>query len=354
MTQKDKNIQGTALAIESMVELEQQDKWSMQRAKMEIAQLKNKSSAMARYMAEDGRHMAMATLTFGKNSRVDFQRISEKKILEVAKTQYNSLMGFLYRMRNSKRFKHDIRYFAVVEVQPEGGALHVHIAISVANVDEMFTLVEFVQDFKGRYTKPYVFKSKPAFPIDRSHIGLTSMLQKEFADKYRMNAHKAKGDATRTEYYLPEIEQREFKSGSWTPIEFYTKTMMMDRYEEDISNYLTKTIEGEFELDKNSIKEGVVKCQLGHDTKSLHNESYINQLHVAFVRKAGGKVYTHSRFPFPWKLYQIHRKSLITYNKKYKIFYSCIESIRSGELVIKNSVIFDNAGNIIAGEENAK
>ena len=64
------------------------------------------------------------------------------------------------------------------------------------------------------------------------------MLQKEFADKYRMNAHKVKGDATKTEYYLPEIEQREFKSGSWTPIEFYTKTMMTDRYEEDISNYL--------------------------------------------------------------------------------------------------------------------
>jgi len=354
MTQKDRNIQNTAFAIESMVKLEQKDKWSEQRGKMKIAQLKNKASAMARYAAEDGRHMAMITLTFGKDGRVNFQRMSKEKILEVAETQYNSLMGFHNRMQRSKRFKYDIRYFSVVEVQPEGGALHAHIAVSVANVAEMFALVEFVQDFKGRYSKPYIFKSKQAFPIDRSHIGLTSMLKQEFTKKYRMNAHKAKGDATRTEHYLPEIEQREFKSGSWTPVEFYTKTMMMDRYEEVISNYLTKTIDGEYELDEDSIKEGVVKCQLGHDTKSLHAESYINKLHVAFVRKAGRKVYTHSRFPFPWKLYQTHRKSLIEYNEKYKIFYSCIESIRNGELVVENGVIVDGDGNVIAGEADAK
>ncbi|MDF1875790.1 hypothetical protein JHD48_08585, partial [Sulfurimonas sp. SAG-AH-194-I05] len=293
MTQKERNTQDTALALESMVQLEQKDKWSEKRGKMKIAQLKNKASAMARYAAEDGRHMAMITLTFGKDSRVNFQRMSQKKILEVAETQYNSLMGFLYRMQRSKRFKHDIRYFAVVEVQPEGGALHAHIAASVANVDEIFALVEFVQDFKGRYIQPYFFKFKQAFPIDRSHIGLTSMLKQKFAEKYRMNAHKAKGDATRTEHYLPEIEQREFKSGSWTPVEFYTKTMMVDRYEEDITKYLTKSIDGEFELDESTIKEGVVKCQLGHDTKYLHSESYINKLHLAFVRKAGRRVYTH-------------------------------------------------------------
>ena len=169
-----------------------------------------------------------------------------------------------------------------------------------------------------------------------------------------MNAHKAKGDATRTEHYLPEIEQREFTSGNWTPIEFYTKTMMMNRYEEDISNYLTKTLDGEFELDENSIKEGVVKCQLGHDTKSLHSESYINKLHVAFVRKVGRKAYTHSRFPFPWKLYQMHRKALIAHDSKYKIFYSCIESVRSGELVVESNVIFDGAGNVVAGGKDAK
>ena len=354
MTQKDRNIQNTAFAIESMVELEQEDIWSEQRAKMKIAQLKNKASAMARYAAENARHMAMITLTFGKKSRVDFQRMPKKKVLGIAEAQYNSLMGFLNRMQRSKRFKHDIRYFAVVEVQPEGGALHAHIAASVADVSEMFALVEFVQDFKGRYTKQYVFKSKQAFPIDRSHIGLTSMLKREFTEKYRMKAYKAKGDGTRTEHYLPEIDKREFKSGSWTPVEFYTKTMMTDRYEEDITKYLTKSLDGEFELDENSIKEGAVKCQLEHDTKSLHSESDINKLHVAFVRKVGRKVYTHSRFPFSWKLYQTHRKALIAYNEKYKIFYSCIESIRSGELVVENGVIFDDAGSIIAGGQNAK
>ena len=49
-----------------------------------------------------------------------------------------------------------------------------------------------------------------------------------------------------------------------------------------------RCVEGEFALDTNTIKEGVAKCQLGHDTKSLlDSENYINKLHVLFVLKVG-------------------------------------------------------------------
>jgi len=351
-SQERKN--GTALAIEQMVRIPVEDGFSKKNIVMKIAKVKNLSSAVARYFAEDGRLMALVTLTFGANSRIDFQRMSAVKIREVAEGQYNSLMSAVYAMRRSKRFKSDIRYFAVVEVQPEGGALHAHITVSVDGIDEMFALVEFIHEFKGRYTKPYTFKTKEAFPIDRSHIGVSSMLEKAFNKKYILKPYKAKGDQSRTENFMSEIEQREFLSGSWTPLEFYTKTMMEDRYEEQVTKYLLKTVEGEFVLDTNTIKEGVNKCQIGHDTKSLlDSESYINKLHVLFVRLVGSRVYTHSRFPFSWSLYQKHRNALIGYDSKYKIFYSCIEDARSRMLVADSGVIYDSNRNIIAGGKDA-
>ncbi len=354
MDYSEKNKKDTALVIEQMVVVPVADKFSAKNAEMKIAKLKNLSSAMARYSAEDDRYMALVTVTFGANSRVDFQRMTQQRIKEVAATQYNSLMSFVFEMRRSKRFKFDVRYFAVIEVQPEGGALHAHISVSVNGVDDMFALVEFVQDFKGRHTQPYVFKSKQASPIDRSHIGISSMLKKEFKQKYIMESHAAKKDRNRTEHYMPELEKRGFLSGSWTPLEFYTKTMIEDRYEKQIADYLIKTAEGELAVDTNIIKEGVRKCQLKHDTKSLLElDDYINKLHVLFVRLVG-RVYTHSRFPFSWSLYQKYYRAFIAYDSKYKLFYSCIEDSRDGKLVADGGVIFDGAGNVIAGGKNAK
>lgn len=344
----------TATVIEQMVRIPVEDRFSKKNIAMQIAKLKNLSAAVARYFVEDGRLMALVTLTFGTNSRADFRQMSVKKIVEIAEIQHNSLKSFICRMRRSKRFKSDVRYFATVEVQPESGALHLHIAVSVDGIEEMFALLEFIHSFKGKHTKPYIFKSKQTYPIDRTHIGVSSTLEKAFNERYTLKPYSAKGDATRTENLVQELEQREFLSGSWTPLEFYNKTMMEDRYEEQITKYLLKTVEGEFVLDTNIIKEGVVNCQLGHDTKSLlDTENYINKLHVLFVRKVG-RVYTHSRFPFSWSLYQQHRKALIAHDSKYKIFYSCIESIRSGELIVEDGVIFDGAGNVIAGGKDAK
>jgi len=345
----------TATAIEQMVTIPAEDRYSKKNIAMKIAKLKNLSAAVARYFAEDNRLMALVTLTFGAKSRADFQKMSNEKILETGGIQYNSLMSLTREMRRSKRFKSDVRYFAVVEVQPEGGALHAHLAVSVDAIEEMFALVEFIHDFKGRHTESYVFNKKSAFPIDRSHIGVSSSLEKAFNKKYTLKPYSAKGNTSRTESLVQELEQREFLSGGWTPLEFYTKTMMEDRYEEQIAKYLLKTAEGEFVLDTNTIKEGVANCQLGHDTKSLlDQDSYINKLHLLFVRKVGSRVYTHSRFPFPWSLYQKHRRALIAYDTKYKIFYSCIESIRSGELIVSAGAIFDNKNNVIAGGQDAK
>ena len=341
----------TATAIEQMVRIPIEDRYSKKNIAMKVAKLKNLSAAVARYFAEDKRLMSLVTITFADKSRANFEKMPAKKIEEIAEIQYNSLMSFIYEMRRSKRFKSDVRYFATVEVQPEGGALHVHIAISVDGIEEMFALLEFIHNFKGKHTESYSFKSKWAYPIDRSHIGVSSTLEKAFNERYTLKPYSAKGDVTRTENLVQELEQREFLSGSWTPLEFYTKTMMEDRYEEQITKYLLKTVEGEFVLDANTVKEGVVNCQLGHDTKSLlDTENYINKLHVLFVRKVGSRVYTHSRFPFSWSLYQKHYWAMIAYDSRYKLFYNCIEDIRSGALV----VIYDRENNVIAGGKDAK
>ena len=153
----------TATVIEQMVTIPVEDRYSKKNIAMKIAKLKNLSAAVARWFADDGRLMSLVTLTFGTKSRVNFQNMTDKKILSIAEIQYNSLISFIHKMRRSKRFKSDVRYFAVIEVQPEGGALHAHIAISVDGEAEMFGLVEFIHDFKGRYIEPYTFKNKLAF-----------------------------------------------------------------------------------------------------------------------------------------------------------------------------------------------
>ena len=348
MSKKIDRINETALALEGIVALPKEDEFSQDNQDVKRAQLKNLSSAMSRYMAQDGRHLVMPTLTFGAVSRVDFSKITKKGILNSGRCQYNGLMAFLHKLRTSKKLKHDIRYFCVIEVQPEGGALHAHIAISLSGSSEVIALMEFLQDFKSRYTQTYQYNSRPAFPIDRSHFGVSSTLKKAFEEKYILEPHLAKSDLTRVEYYLPELDKRKFKSGSWTPLEFYTKTMMEDRYEEQITKYLVKSMDGTFELDNRTIQEGVCKCQLGHDTKTLHSKGYINALYLGFIRLIG-QVYTHSLLPFPHKLYQQHRKALMAYNPNYKIYYNCIEDFQNNLLFINKGIITDSNNTIIAG-----
>ena len=104
---------------------------------------------------------------------------------------------------------------------------------------------------------------------------------------------------------MPEPERREFKNGDWTCLEFYTKTMLAEMDPETILKYLTKTFDGEteeYECSVDSIKEGVSKSRLKHDTKILLTNDYVSQLQVTFIRLVGSRAYAHSRLPFPFKL----------------------------------------------------
>jgi len=318
--------------------------------KQKHAQLKNFTSGLARYIAENGRVGIMITLTFGSDTRIDFVRMGDTLLLESAIKQHQSLMSFINKMRRSKRVKEDIRYMATIELQSDGN-LHLHIFLSVEE-DDLFGLIEFIYDFKKRYTEPYTYKLAEVYPIGRLHIGISMRYQKQFQQQYTINPALAKSDRSRTENYIVSLESRDFASGNWTPVEFYTEQMIHDRYEEQVTNYLTKTLSGEYELEEKYVKEGVSKCQLGHDTKTAFSDNYIAKLQVHFVRFIGKRLYTHSKLPFPFKLYQRHYKLLKAYNSNYTLYYRCITDLQEEKLIIKGEKIFDDKGFQIAPERD--
>ena len=321
-------------------------KFTSMNLKVKRAQLKNLTSAIARHIAEEGRVGMLITLTFGKVGRIYMEQMKDDAIKESAKKQHKSLMSFLHKMRRSKRIKGDIRYMAVTELQSDGN-LHSHIFLSVIENDYI-NLIEFIYDFKKRYTAPYIYDGQTVYPIGRLHIGISTRYKKEILQRYTVKAVAAQSNPSRTEHYIASLESRTFGDGEWTPVEFYSKQMMQDRYEELIVDYLVKTLDGEYVLDEKYVKEGVGKCQLGHDTKTVFSDDYISKLQVRFVRLVGKRLYTHSRLPFPFKLYQTHYKTLVSYDKNYTLYYRCIEDFLEGKLTVKGQKIFDDTGYQIA------
>lgn len=314
--------------------------------KQKRGQLKNFSSAIARHIGEEGRVGMLITLTFGNIGRINLIQMTDEKLTAGGKKQHKSLMSFLNKMRRSKRIKEDIRYMATTELQSDGN-LHSHIFLSVEE-DDYIGLIEFIYDFKKRYAKPYTYQGAEVYPIGRLHIGISARYRKDILRRYTFYSVAAKSDASRTENYISSLESREFKSGDWTPIEFYDEKMLRTRYKDLIVNYLTKTLGGKYVLEKKYVKEGVAKCQLGHDTKTVLSDDYISKLQVRFVRSVGRQLYTHSVLPFSHKLYQRHYRALKEYNPNYTLYYRCITDVQEGKLIVKDQNIFDDTGYQIA------
>jgi len=304
--------------------------FSEKKQRVQVAQLKNLTSALSRYIAQKGRVGFMMTLTFGKRTRIDLESMDREQVVAVASRQYDGCMAFLYKMRKSKRIKDDIRYMAVMELQSDGN-LHMHIFLSVVEED-MFGLLAFVYDFKHRHVEPYQNNNKEVYPIGRLHIGISARYESKLKRKYSMQGYEAKSVKGKTEYYLFSLESRSFQSGDWTPIEFYTEAMIRERYDEKITHYLIKTFDGGYALDEISIKEGVAKCQIGHDTKTLYASEKLAKLQMRFIRMVGRRVYTHSRLPVSFAWYQKHFKELVALDPEYRLFYKVIQDVESGKL----------------------
>jgi len=353
--------------LAQMVTLKKDDIYTEANNKVKIAKVHNLSSAVARYFAEDDRTVLLVTLTFKEQYRFNIAKMSNKQIIKIASMQHQGINAFLYRLRKESKVKR-LRYFMVVELQADGN-LHAHLQLSVPQ-EYLFELVEAIHRIKAKYTKEYSFNGKSAYPIGRTHIGLSARYKKAFQKKYKMSPYKRKAldedeqsyfetkpTGQRREHYMLNHDRRIVRNGDWTPLEFYTMSLLEELHGAMVEKYLIKTLTGEFTLDQNSIKEGVLKARLKYDTKSLvenkteqEDDVYINKIHIAFVRKICKKAYTHSRMPFPFKLYQTHRRALIAWNTECKLFYRCIEALRDGELSVHENLIYDIDGNIIKKE----
>ena len=353
--------------LAQMVTLKKGDIYTEANNKVKIAKVHNLSSAVARYFAEDDRTVLLVTLTFKEQYRFNIAKMSNKQIIKIASMQHQGINAFLYRLRKESKVKR-LRYFMVVELQADGN-LHAHLQLSIPQ-EYLFELVEAIHRIKAKYTKEYSFNGKSAYPIGRTHIGLSARYKKAFQKKYKMSPYKRKAldedeqsyfetkpTGQRREHYMLNHDRRIVRNGDWTPLEFYTMSLLEELHGAMVEKYLIKTLTGEFTLDQNSIKEGVLKARLKYDTKSLvenkteqEDDVYINKIHIAFVRKICKKAYTHSRMPFPFKLYQTHRRALIAWNTEYKLFYRCIEALRDGELSVHENLIYDIDGNIIKKE----
>ena len=336
----DKQKEQSMMHLEKMIgKSPETTEFTKAKEKVKIAQLKNLSSAMARYIAQDGRVGFMLTLTFGKNFRVNFSKMHKRQIRTIASFQYQSCMLFIQKMRKSRRIKGDIRYMATMELQSDGN-LHMHIFLSVLESD-MFGLVEFVYDYKCRHREPFKVGDKLAYPIGRMHIGVSQRHKKRLMQKYPMQAHPAKSVPGKIEHFLSTLECREFYSGDWTVVEFYDESIIRERYNEKIVNYLTKTMDKKFQLPETVVKEGVGKCQISHDTKTLYDEDELSRQQLRFIRLVGRQVYTHSWLPFPFKLYQKNYRRLVAYKKAYTVYYNCIQDLIEGKLSIRGGDIID-------------
>jgi len=350
--------------LKQMVTIPPKDIFTEINRRVKIAKIHNLSSAVARYLAEDDRVVLLTTLTFSGDYRFNIQQMTDNQILKMASMQYQGINSFLYNMRKTSKVK-GLRYFAVFELQGDGN-LHAHIQLSVP-LDYLWELIETIHRFKKKHTKEYTYNKKGAYPVGRTHIGISARYKEMFFKRYKMRPYKRKAldddeqsyfekepSVKRTEHYMFNNDARVFREGDWTPIEFYTTSLLEELHGEMIEKYLIKTLTGEFAIDVNSIKEGVLKARLSYDTKTLtedneqQEEAYITMIQIAFIRKICKQAYTHSRMPFPFKVYQTHRKALIAFNSEYKVFYNCIKAIRNGDLMVHKEVIYDVDGNIIS------
>jgi len=151
---------------------------------------------------------------------------------------------------------------------------------------------------------------------------------------------KDKKNPDKDTYWIPYIESRKFGDGETTIFEFVTLNNLKERYNNNITNYITKTILAQYDL--KTIKTGVIKSINLHNIKDIIKsaENRYFRKEVQKVRSICRKVYTTTRFPVSFYLYQRNYTKLIKVNIRFKNFYNVIQSFEKGFLQIKNGKFF--------------
>ena len=95
-------------------------------------------------------------------------------------------------------------------------------------------------------------------------------------------------------------------------------------------------------FNRSTVSFGIMRGEI------LFDDDYITKLQVRFIRIIGKRLFSHSRLPFPHKLYQKHFRTLVEYDKNYTVYYNCITDYIEGKLLIDKDTIYNNLGQQIA------
>jgi len=309
--------------------------YKLKKLEIEIKKLENLSNAYSKKISELEDYMTlMVTVTFGKPLNVLIIKNpiekNEKVYYFLLRKQHESLMYFIKKLRKTKLIKNPVYYFTAFELQ-ENGNLHMHMHLAL-NQNDLDGFVNFIYWYKNK-------KFKNIYNTGRTYIELPLYYKKNLEDK--LDDVKEKEDSTREPYIMKYLETRDFFSGEATFWEFLSANDLLERYNENIINYIKKTIVSQ--IDKEVFKIGAVKNWNSHNIKTILNSIENPQFRrdVKIIRKVG-QIYTfsHSLFALKFRLYQDNYSKLIQANNKYKSYYRADKDFTKGILQFINQKFF--------------
>lgn len=311
--------------------------YKLKKLEIEVKKLDNLSNAYSKKIGELKDYLTlMVTITFGKPSNVLIMKNplekNEKVYYSLLKKQYRSLMYFIKKLRKTKLIKNPVYYFTVFELQ-ENGNLHMHMHLAI-NQNDLDGFVNFIYWYKNQ-------KFENVYNIGRTYIALSSSYKKNLEDK--LYEVKDKKDLTKKPYIMKYLETRDFDSGEATFWEFLSINDLIEKYNENIINYIKKTIVSQ--IDKEVFKIGAIKNWNLHNLKTILNSIENPQFRkdVKVIRKVGQiYTYSHSLFALKFRLYQDNYSKLVQVNNQFKSYYRANKDFERGILQFINQKIFYN------------
>jgi len=317
--------------LKQIIGKERKKMYPIKEIKIQQAQIKNITQAIASYGAQEGRLIGMLTVTVGRD-KYDRILINDypSTIIKKTKIMKNSFLYFLNDIKNElNKNDYDFIYLGAFELQKDG-TLHMHIYFSIS-VKGFGVLFNTYHNYYHKITKKTVVKLNKkeveVIPIGRGQLGIANEIKTALENngfKFEKYTNPKTG---RDEYRcLNLVSDNEFSSGSWPTLYFYTKDNLQKHYSEKIVKYLTKSY-------TKHTKQKVVGSQfVKHNIKAVYDEQEEwNDIQKKFIRKVCKKLYTASRLPIQINLYQKKRKEIMEIYPQYKNLNILIDDLLNGK-----------------------
>ena len=304
----------------------------------ELKKLQNLNDTYFKLISELKNYITIFfTLTFGNT---DFMRVKgnmgyERKISQLTH-QCKSINFFLKKLRKTKKIKNDLYYFAAKELQKDGN-LHLHMSLNI-HEDDLLNFIEFIYWFKKQ-------KFNNIGQIGRTHFSVSTAFKNKIETHFILKEIRDKKDNNKILYWFPLLETREFSSGEANFIEFVSLNDLKERYQKNILEYITKTVISHNQISKDDlkvVKMGIIKNYNEHHIKSLVRSVHTSDFKkdIELIRSICKKIYTTTRFPISYHVYQRNYMKLIKCSKNFKKFFNVIKACETGVLELKNNTFY--------------